>query len=68
MGEGSVKHLERRLRQAYVNVIWLEGELVFADFHTLCVFTVGEAFMPPEYGVRFRLTFRIIDTFHRREA
>ena len=23
--------------------------------------------MPPEYGVRFRLTFREIDTFHRRE-
>ena len=23
--------------------------------------------MPPEYGVRFRLTFRKIDTFYRRE-
>ena len=52
----------------YIALAQQAGKLLFVDFHTLCVFTVGEAFMPPEYGVRFRLTFRKIETFHRREA
>ena len=54
--------------QGDLRLIRETDKLVFVDFLTLCVFTVGEAFMPPEYGVRFRLTFRKIETFHRREA
>ena len=41
---------------------------LFANFQTHCVLTVGEAFMPVGYAVRFRLTFRKIETFYRREA
>ena len=42
--------------------------LVFVDFRALYIFAVGEAFMPPANAVRFRLTFRKIETFYRREA
>ena len=41
---------------------------VFVDFHMLCVFTVGEAFMPPVHMVRFRRNAEKTGTFHRREA
>ena len=42
--------------------------MVFADLRTRSFFAVGEAFMPPAYTVRFRLTVRKNGTFLRREA
>ncbi len=44
------------------------GELVFVDFRTLYVITVGEAFMPPGYAVRFRQNAQNTGTFPCREA
>ena len=45
-----------------------KDKLMFFNFRIRFVLTVGEAFMPPEYAVRFRLTFRKIGTIHCREA
>ena len=48
----------KRQQDGNIRLTKLTNKLMFVDFQTRSFFAVGEAFMPPAYTVRFRLTVR----------